>query len=143
MAMALFGLWPGLGGAFRDLPDVLGHFHLAHEIWAAVIYHLGDPGNSIGLFSAIPRGALVAACGAAVSARARPVDLRWRPRRWGWFGASANESCPSGQEWRRSSSWMRTLGILLRYSPWRQWVEARQQRLRLALKVLRASKRTS
>lgn len=58
--MALFGPWSGLGG-YSQLPDVLDHFNVSDEVWIAVTAHLGDPGNAIGLFSAIPRGTVVAA----------------------------------------------------------------------------------
>lgn len=52
---------------------------------SALVANLGDPGNSITLFSAIPRGAIVAACGAAVTVNgpltplaATQVGLVWR-----------------------------------------------------------------
>ena len=59
----MFGGWTELSG-FGQLPDILAHFGVMDEVWDAAVANLGDLGNSIGLFSAIPRGAIVAACGA-------------------------------------------------------------------------------
>ena len=68
--MALFGSWADLS-RFSQLPDILGHFNVADEVWNATVLNLGDPGNSIGLFSAIPRGAVVAASDSCVRERPR------------------------------------------------------------------------
>ena len=131
--MALFGLWTGLS-AFQDLPDILDHFRLAgDEVWAAVIFHVGDPGNNIGLFSAIARGALVAACGTAVTSRGPLTPL---------------EATQVGLVWRLSKRVMAfRAGVaeeqFVDEDPWRQWrrsVEELQQHLRSTPKEVRTQR---
>ena len=84
LIMALFGTWADLQN-FRTLPDVLGHFNVPDPVWQSLVTHLGDPGNDIGLFSALPATSVVAACGLAVTLNgaltpieATQVGLVWR-----------------------------------------------------------------
>lgn len=58
LPMALFGQWSALGG-FSQLPDLLAQFNVDDAVWLALTTNLGDPGNSIGVFSAICRRAVL------------------------------------------------------------------------------------
>ena len=97
--MALFGLWGQLG-TFGVVSDWLQHFNVDDEVWQGVTAQLGDPGGSIALLSAVPKPALVASCGAAVTAngplsaiQATQVGLVWRlSRRVMAFRAGINEA---------------------------------------------------
>lgn len=82
--MALFGTWADLQN-FHTLPVVLGHFNVPDPVWQSLLTHLGDPGNDIGLFSALPASSVVAACGLAatpngalIPIEATQVGLVWR-----------------------------------------------------------------
>ena len=82
--MALFGLWADLQ-YFRTIPDVLTHFNVGDPVWQGLVTQLGDPGNDIGLFSALPATSIVAACGLATTpngpytpVEATQVGLVWR-----------------------------------------------------------------
>ena len=82
--MALFGLWADLQ-YFRTIPDVLTHFNVGDPVWQGLVMQLGDPGNDIGLFSALPATSIVAACGLATTpngpytpVEATQVGLVWR-----------------------------------------------------------------
>ena len=97
--MALFGAWAALG-TFGNITDLLNHFNVSDEVWNGVIAQLGDPGNNIGLLSAVPKSALVAACGSTITAdgtltaiQATQVGLVWRlSRRIVAFRAEVNEA---------------------------------------------------
>ena len=97
--MALFCLWAQLGN-FGVVGDLLQHFSVTDEVWQGVTAQLGDPGNSIALLSAVPKSALVAACGATITAdgtlsaiQATQVGLVWRlSRRVMAFRAGINEA---------------------------------------------------
>ena len=87
LQMALFGLWGELW-RYRNIPDILQHFEVTDEVWTGVTAHLGDPGNRIALLSAIPRAAVVTACGLAQTVNgplspleATQVGLVWRMSR--------------------------------------------------------------
>ncbi len=81
--MALFGLWADQ--CFRCIPDVLTHFNVGDPVWQGLVAQLGDPGNDVGLFSALPATSIVAACGLATTpngpytpVEATQVGLVWR-----------------------------------------------------------------
>ena len=83
----LFGAWANLGD-YDTIPSLLERFDVSDNMWTAVIAHLGDPGNNIALFSALPATAVVAACGMAQTdqgplspLQATQVGLVWRMSR--------------------------------------------------------------
>eukprot|EP00435_Cladocopium_sp_Y103_P037004 s2894_g9.t1 len=96
--MALFGPWARLD-TFGTIPDLLTHFNVSDEVWGGVIAQLGDPGNSLAILSAVPKSALVAACGTTVTPsgaltaiQATQVGLVWRlSRRVMAYRAGVNE----------------------------------------------------
>eukprot|EP00435_Cladocopium_sp_Y103_P072900 s399_g41.t1 len=98
MPMALFGPWGRLD-SFGNIGDLLNHFNVSDDVWNGVIAQLGDPGNSIAILSAVPKSALVAACGTTVTPngaltaiQATQVGLVWRlSRRVMAFRAGVNE----------------------------------------------------
>ena len=97
--MALFGLWNDLGH-YAVVGDLLQHFNVEDEVWQGVTAQLGDPGNNIAILSAVPKSALVASCGAAITAngtlsaiQATQVGLVWRlSRRVMAFRAGVSEA---------------------------------------------------
>ena len=83
--MSLFPEWSRLGG-FRTLTEVRQYYRLPDEAWAIVVRVIGDPGDDIRFFGALPRSAIV---GGATSAQyddgtnlspvaATQVGLMWR-----------------------------------------------------------------
>ena len=83
--MSLFPEWSRLGG-FRTLTEVRQYYRLPDEAWAIVTRVIGDPGDDIRFFGALPRSAVV---GGATSAQyddgttlspvaATQVGLMWR-----------------------------------------------------------------
>lgn len=83
----LFGAWANLGD-YDTIPSLLERFDVSDDMWTSVIAHLGDPGNNIALFSALPATAIVAACGMAQTdqgplspLQATQVGLVWRMSR--------------------------------------------------------------
>lgn len=83
----LFGPWAELG-SFENLNALLERFAVTDDMWNSVIAQLGDPGNNIALFSALPSSAVIAACGLArtddgalTPLQATQVGLVWRMSR--------------------------------------------------------------
>ena len=81
---AVFGRWETLDN-IRDLDDALDHFRVSEEVWAAFESQVGSPGTDLRLLAALPRSALVAGCGNAVTQaggftamQATQVGLVWR-----------------------------------------------------------------
>lgn len=81
---AVFGRWDDLG-SIQILDDALDHFRVSDEVWAAFESQVGSPGSDIRLLAALPRSAVVAGCGNAVTRdggltamQATQVGLVWR-----------------------------------------------------------------
>ncbi len=60
----LFRAWADLG-TYGTLNAILNRLNVTDAVWQAVISQLGDPGNNVALFSALPPTAVLAACGLA------------------------------------------------------------------------------
>ena len=83
----LFGAWAELG-TYTTINSILARFNVADAVWQSVIAQLGDPGNDVALFSALPHTAILAACGLAQTdqgpltpLQATQVGLVWRMSR--------------------------------------------------------------
>ena len=83
----LFGAWADLG-SYNTINSILARFNVTDAVWQSVIAHLGDPGNDVALFSALPHTAILAACGLAQTdfgpltpLQATQVGLVWRMSR--------------------------------------------------------------
>eukprot|EP00435_Cladocopium_sp_Y103_P072845 s106_g41.t1 len=81
---ALFGSWASMH-QIRSLDDILDHFDVPEETWRAFEVQVGSPGADLRLLAALPKVALVAGCGNAVTAagpltpiQATQVGLVWR-----------------------------------------------------------------
>eukprot|EP00435_Cladocopium_sp_Y103_P025911 s2755_g6.t1 len=81
---ALFGSWDSLH-RIRTLDDALDHFDVPDAIWRAFEVQVGSPGSDLRLLAALPKVALVAGCGNAVTdqgpltpMQATQVGLVWR-----------------------------------------------------------------
>jgi len=83
--MSLFGSWHE-ATQLRDLQEVLDYLGMDRQAWQAFTEQVGDPANDIRLFSALPRVAVVQACGQAafpdgsplLPLQATQVGLVWR-----------------------------------------------------------------
>lgn len=83
--MSLFGTWAE-AQVFADLEQIKEHLGLGRLVWEAFTAQVGDPANDMRLFAALPRVAVVAACGQAqfddgsplLPLQATQVGLVWR-----------------------------------------------------------------
>jgi hypothetical protein len=66
---------------FQTLDDLLDHFDVPEAVWQAFEAQVGSPGNDYRLLAALPKVALVSACGSAVTPEGglTPVQaiLKW------------------------------------------------------------------
>ena len=70
---------------YNNLDDLLDHFDVPEVVWRAFETQVGSPGNDYRLLAALPKVALVAACGQAMTpdgaltpVQATQVGLVWR-----------------------------------------------------------------
>lgn len=83
--MSLFGSWVD-AASFNDLQEIKDAMGMGRQVWQAFTEQVGDPANDVRLLSALPRVAVVTACGQAQF----PDDFLSRLLRWDWFGASVD-----------------------------------------------------
>ena len=62
--MSLFGSWAD-ALTFMDLQEIKDTMGVGRQVWQAFTDQVGDPANDIRLLSALPRVAVVTACGQA------------------------------------------------------------------------------
>ena len=83
--MSLFGSWAD-ALTFMDLQEIKDTMGVGRQVWQAFTDQVGDPANDIRLLSALPRVAVVTACGQAqfpdgsplLPLQATQVGLVWR-----------------------------------------------------------------